>query len=83
MMTIVMNTKARRMTEMANALKCDRCGKLYENYKGIRIGDRGAYYCCMSIITSDGWVRRGYDLCPECMTKLVEFLKLDEEVSNG
>lgn len=69
---------------MANALKCDRCGKLYEPYKGIRLQDKGAYYCSMSFFSEYGCNRRDFDLCPECMTKLVEFIKGDkEEVING
>lgn len=66
-------------SKMANALKCDRCGKLYEHYKGIRVESRGNDYCSMSLYTGDGWKRRDYDLCPECMTKLVEFIKNKEE----
>lgn len=64
---------------MANALKCDRCGKLYEHYNGIRVVDKCNYYCSMSFFSEHGWNRRDYDLCPECMTKLVEFIKGDKE----
>lgn len=66
---------------MAKALKCDRCGMLYEHYRGIRLKDGGSHYCGIGFITCDGWESR-YDFCPECMTKVVEFMKNDE-VSNG
>lgn len=66
---------------MAKALKCDRCGKLYEHYEGIRVQDKGVHYVSLTL-NSDGCWGRKFDLCPECMTKLVEFMK-NEEVSNG
>ncbi len=61
---------------MANALKCDRCGKLYEHYRGIKLVDKP--YCNISLFSENGWVRRDFDLCPECMTKLAEFIKSKE-----
>ena len=64
---------------MANALKCDRCGKFYEHYMGIKLVDKGAYYCSMSLFSERGCNRRDFDICRECMTKLVEFMKNEEE----
>lgn len=83
MMTIVMNTKARRMTEMANAFKCDRCGNLYEPYNGIEYQAGCNKY--HSVCLCKGLNNKYFDLCPECMTKLIEFIKAgkDEGVSNG
>lgn len=68
-------------SEMADALKCDRCGKLYEHYEGIRLQDKGTLYNVMSI--SGGCWSRNYDLCPECMTKLAEFIKNAKEEGDG
>lgn len=68
---------------MANALKCDRCGKLYEEYRGIRVDNRGSYFCGMSLFTYDGWMRKVFDLCPKCMTKQVEFIKAGKEEGDG
>ena len=63
---------------MASARKCDRCGNLYEIYDGIRF-ERGGYsYNWMRILTNHGSAMRDFDLCPECMTKLIEFLRNEE-----
>lgn len=57
---------------MANAKKCDRCGNLYELYSGIQIGKGGHFYHTALVANSN--ISRSYDMCPECMTKLKEFL---------
>lgn len=56
---------------MATALKCDRCGKLYERPEcvpDIRIHKYVHYYGDQQ-----------YDLCPECQKKFEEFLKGEEK----
>lgn len=57
---------------MANAKKCDRCGKLYEVYHGIQMCKDGHFYD--TVIVANLGMSRSYDMCPECMTKLKEFL---------
>ena len=59
---------------MANALKCDRCGKFYEKYDGIKVVSGGNKYCFFSISNCSGLITRDYDLCPECMKSLIEWI---------
>lgn len=59
---------------MSNAKKCDRCGKLYENYKGVKITEGGNSYNTV-IFTGNNYGNRDFDLCPDCMSKLIEFIK--------
>lgn len=60
---------------MAQAMKCDRCGKFYtiENQINIlhkrRIGG-------LSIETSKGNVIQYYDLCDSCISKLLKFMNI-------
>lgn len=58
---------------MAEAKKCDRCGKLYELYAGVPFTDNRKYYAVRfaNISCSSGWL----DLCPDCMKKLVIFME--------
>lgn len=59
------------------AKKCDRCGRLYENYSGRKAFPK-------SLSNSIGlrdtdcegafWPRDCFDLCEDCMTKLESFL---------
>lgn len=59
---------------MSNAKKCDRCGKLYESYAGVKITEGGASY--NTVVLSGGCLfNREYDLCIDCMSKLIEFMK--------
>ena len=60
---------------MSKALKCDRCGKLYEIYDGIAINEGGNKYNEMSLQRPWNPISREYDLCPECMKSLFEWLK--------
>lgn len=67
---------------MANAKKCDRCGKLYERYSGIQIIQGGNLYNTVHV--ANDFVRNSYDMCPECMTKLKEFLtEMEGENEDG
>lgn len=67
---------------MASALKCDRCGKLYEEYAGCKLVEGGCSYNGLSV--ENRIMSRRYDLCPECMEKLVEFIRgyLNKEVDD-
>ena len=62
---------------MGLAKKCDRCGNLYEP-KDIDI--RGAIVNGLSLIDRDeqnsrAFSRRYFDLCPECLLSLANWLK--------
>lgn len=63
---------------MADAKKCDRCGKLYEHYDGIRVVENDSCYHIMRL-ENDTINTRVYDMCPECMQKLVDFIKEESE----
>ena len=61
---------------MANAKKCDRCGKYYDEYieeiwvtthNKIRNIDGFA-------LTEDGYVHHNMDICPMCMIKFVDWM---------
>ena len=64
---------------MADAKKCDRCGALYDIYDGITFITNGWEYNHMAIFTNSS-VSKTFDLCPNCMGKLIDFLK--DEVKN-
>ena len=59
------------------AKKCDRCGKYYELYKdnyghnGVALTSHDRFECLNPNYDK-------YDLCPECMEKVIEFLKGEE-----
>lgn len=61
-----------------NALKCDRCGVYYDHY-----GDSGNYEeanCCQLGLKDDFYYKvKTFDLCPNCMKELKEFLRLENE----
>lgn len=61
------------------AKKCDRCGKLFEHYDGIKEFKNTEKANALLLIDRDldnkYWSRKSYDLCPECMKKLEDFLK--------
>ena len=58
---------------MANAKKCDRCDRLYEIYDGIPVTEKGFKYNIARVIGAES-IHRTYDLCPDCMIKLISFL---------
>ena len=60
------------------AMKCDRCGKLYEHYDG-RDRFKNTEKSNSLILTDKDlelkyWSRKSYDLCPDCMEGLGKFL---------
>lgn len=74
---------------MANAKKCDRCGKLYEPYdifritpskprlrKAIRKYVFSPSYMGDSILTID-W--SGVDLCKDCQKELIDWFHIKEK----
>lgn len=60
------------------AKKCDRCGKLYEHYDGLSRFKKTEQANAVIFIDRDldekYWGRKTYDLCPECMKELEDFL---------
>lgn len=52
---------------MANAKKCDRCGKYYEI--------NTARIACGATVNRYGYIIDKYDLCCECAYDLAEFFK--------
>ena len=60
------------------AMKCDRCGKFYEHYAGSKIFYETTKANAVSLIDIDlerkHYSRKTYDLCPECMKELEDFL---------
>ncbi|MCE5213991.1 MAG: hypothetical protein LLF83_04645 [Methanobacterium sp.] len=61
---------------MANARKCDRCGKLYEEYNVGYNKKKPNGIQLISLDTSHKYF--GYflmDLCPDCMDQFQEWLK--------
>lgn len=66
-----------------NAKKCDRCGKFYDEY------NTKSFNCDPNIVTlhqklNDGicYLVKDYDLCPECMAELQEWLNEMKQPDN-
>ena len=65
---------------MANARKCDRCGKLYEEYNVGNNNKKPNGIQLISLDTSRKYF--GYflmDLCPDCMAQFQEWLKQQDD----
>lgn len=61
---------------MAIARKCDRCGKLYEQYNHIELEDKivnGIYTVENKV--NNRHVKHHYDLCEECCWELLIWLQ--------
>jgi len=58
---------------MSNAKKCDRCKCLYEVYSGIELQSKGNKY--NSIYFSNGYRDKYCDLCQNCMSFLIDWIK--------
>lgn len=61
------------------AKKCDRCGKLFEHYDGVKefknTEKANAIYLIDRDLDNKYCGRKYYDLCLDCMKKLENFLK--------
>ncbi|MDY2957069.1 MAG: hypothetical protein SOR59_05635 [Lachnospiraceae bacterium] len=61
------------------AIKCDRCGQLYEYYDGGKTFKDTEKANAIKLIDKDWdndcWYRKTYDLCPDCMREFEDFLK--------
>ena len=61
---------------MANAKKCDRCGKYYDKNKGVK-SINGCFVRGIRLETSGSYM--DLDLCDSCISELYTFLGLDKE----
>lgn len=65
---------------MARAMKCDRCGELYEHH---RMECMGRYINGIHVThaTEDGYQSfiRTFDLCPKCCGELIKWLVDEKE----
>ena len=57
---------------MANAKKCDRCGRFYDFYEGIEFTAGANKY--MYVILASAANERKFDMCPYCMQHVIYFL---------
>lgn len=65
---------------MANAYKCDACGKFYlENETKIKFLDYRKPTTCnhISVISRDGPLDKRFDLCDECLAKILDMLHVE------
>lgn len=59
---------------MANAKKCDRCGKFYENYNSRNSEKEINGIITLNIDKKDQYFNHGpYDLCPRCSKELMDW----------
>lgn len=76
-----------------DAFKCDRCGKLYEGYykdktkterinpvTGLFVSNSMKFLVQNANATISGG--RYYDLCKDCMNKLIDFMDISKEVTD-
>ncbi len=59
---------------MANAKKCDRCGKYYDRN---HVKSMNGNFVTSIFINSTPQYRRVFDLCDECIVDLYKFLGLE------
>ena len=57
------------------AMKCDRCGKLYEYYDGRKLFRNGEKANALFLMDEKYFSRRSFDLCPECMGEFERFIR--------
>lgn len=64
---------------MADAKKCDRCGKFYTNNdRQFRVN--GGYPVRIDMVDRNGWtLGNGFDLCEDCMKELWHWLRNEQE----
>lgn len=62
---------------MADAKKCDRCGKYYTEREQ-RYVVNGFYVGCVEILSINGNCIDKYDLCDDCIKKLMRYLNHEE-----
>lgn len=57
---------------MADAKKCDICGKFYDYYQGVKLDNSASMLngCKLRFAADNGTCWSSLDLCQECMTKV-------------
>lgn len=61
---------------MANAMKCDRCGKLYESYNTKKDNKNINGFIPVNLDVDRKYYSHGVtDLCPDCMKEFQNWLK--------
>lgn len=72
---------------MALIMKCDVCGKPYEPYNtGHKSADEepnSLRLVTYNIGDKSGVSGKRYDLCPDCMKKIIDILKLENKNNNS
>lgn len=63
---------------MSKALKCDRCGTLYEIYGSVRKGFNSVAIISKDQLGTYDAVEK-YDLCPECMKEVLKIMNEKKE----
>lgn len=65
---------------MANAKKCDRCGRYFDKNTGHtrNVGNEKYHYVGVCMRTSGGHRLDEKDLCDECITKFKRFINGEE-----
>lgn len=62
------------------ARKCDRCGRLYEAKSANIDGERAdAIAALMFYKEGSRWHEEKYDICPNCLEKLKNWLEKNQE----
>lgn len=64
---------------MADAKKCDRCGKFHDEYL-LSTGE--TFKACRIRTENYDYRNLARDLCPECMKEFVEWYKKGQEQEN-
>lgn len=59
---------------MANAKKCDRCGRFYDFYEGIEFTAGANRYTYVVLASGESVNERRFDMCPDCMRQVIRFL---------
>lgn len=63
---------------MAEAKQCDRCGNFYLPYDGEKYESEKRSFNVNCINIANDSLHKRLDLCPECMQKVLSFLKMEE-----
>lgn len=65
---------------MARSYRCDACGKFYmHNKTKIQFADhlKPTICCHVSLISGDGPLDKRFDLCDECLSKVLDMLHIE------
>lgn len=73
---------------MANARVCDRCGSFYKPYDGLPFSDKKYISNALELLrsyetASEEDCHEYFDLCPQCMSEVINFLKEPKILTPG